>query len=231
MPEMVEINREHKDRLFTFLFGKKGRKEWTLSLYNAVNGTDYTDLDSIEFTTMEDAVYMGMKNDVSFILCHVMNVYEQQSSYNPNMPVRQLMYAAKLYDKYIQQKKLNIYGRKLARLPIPKLVAFYNGTEGEDDRILKLSDAFMQEGEGQEWDIEAKVRMININYGKNESLLSSCRPLEEYSWLVARIRKNRQTMKIEQAVDSAIQDMPEGFEIREFLIGHRAEVKDLCITE
>ena len=108
MPEMVEINREHKDRLFTFLFGKKGRKEWTLSLYNAVNGTDYTDLDSIEFTTMEDAVYMGMKNDVSFILCHVMNVYEQQSSYNPNMPVRQLMYAAKLYDKYIQQKKLNI---------------------------------------------------------------------------------------------------------------------------
>ena len=231
MPEMVEINREHKDRLFTFLFGKKGRKEWTLSLYNAVNGTDYTDLDSIEFTTMEDAVYMGMKNDVSFILCHVMNVYEQQSSYNPNMPVRQLMYAAKLYDKYIQQKKLNIYGRKLARLPIPKLVAFYNGTEGEDDRILKLSDAFMQEGDGQEWDIEAKVRMININYGKNESLLSSCRPLEEYSWLVAQIRKNRQTMKIEQAVDSAIQDMPEDFEIREFLIGHRAEVKDLCITE
>ena len=73
--------------------------------------------------------------------------------------------------------------------------------------------------------------MININYGKNESLLSSCRPLEEYSWLVAQIRKNRQTMKIEQAVDSAIQDMPEDFEIREFLIGHRAEVKDLCITE
>lgn len=127
---MAEINREHKDRLFTFLFGKKGHKAWTLSLYNAVNGTDYTDQDSIEFTTMEDAVYMGMKNDVSFILCHVMNVYEQQSSYNPNMPVRQLMYAAKLYDKYIQQKKLNIYGRKLARLPIPKLVAFYNGTEG-----------------------------------------------------------------------------------------------------
>ena len=75
MPEMAEINREHKDRLFTFLFGKKGHKAWTLSLYNAVNGTDYTDQDSIEFTTMEDAVYMGMKNDVSFILCHVMNVY------------------------------------------------------------------------------------------------------------------------------------------------------------
>lgn len=228
---MPEINRKHKDRLFTFLFGEKGHKEWTLSLYNAVNNTDYTDLDSIEFTTMEDAIYMGMKNDVSFILCHVMNVYEQQSSYNPNMPIRQLMYAAKLYDKYIQQKKLNIYGRKLARLPIPKLVAFYNGTEGEDDRILKLSDAFIQEGNQMKADIEARVRMININYGRNESLLALCRPLEEYSWLVAQIRDNQRTMEIEQAVDKAIQDMPEGFEIREFLIGHRAEVKDLCITE
>ena len=121
---MTAVNRKHKDRLFTFLFGEKGNKVWTLSLYNAVNKTHYTDPNSIEFTTIGDAVYMGMKNDISFILCHVMNVYEQQSSYNPNMPVRQLMYAAKLYDKYIQQKKLNIYGRKLARLTIPKLMVF-----------------------------------------------------------------------------------------------------------
>ena len=76
---------------------------------------------------MEDAVYMGMKNDISFILCHVMNVYEQQSSYNPNMPIRQLMYAAKLYDKYIQQKKLNIYGKKVVCLPVLKLVFFSMG--------------------------------------------------------------------------------------------------------
>ncbi len=228
---MTAVNRKHKDRLFTFLFGKKGNKAWTLSLYNAVNNTHYTDPDIIEFTTMEDAVYMGMKNDISFILCHVMNVYEQQSTYNRNMPVRQLMYAAKLYDKYIQQKKLNLYGKKLVRLPVPKLVAFYNGTEGENDQILKLSDAFIQAGNPAQADIEAKVRMVNINYGKNESLLSSCRPLEEYAWLVWQIRENQRTMGIEDAVDKAIQDMPENFEIQEFLIGHRAEVKDLCITE
>ena len=228
---MTAVNRKHKDRLFTFLFGKKGNKAWTLSLYNAVNNTHYTDLDIIEFTTMKDAVYIGMKNDISFILCHVMNVYEQQSTYNRNMPVRQLMYAAKLYDKYIQQKKLNLYGKKLVRLPVPKLVAFYNGTEGENDQILKLSDAFIQAGNPAQADIEAKVRMVNINYGKNESLLSSCRPLEEYAWLVWQIRENQRTMGIEDAVDKAIQDMPENFEIQEFLIGHRAEVKDLCITE
>ena len=228
---MTAVNRKHKDRLFTFLFGKKGNKAWTLSLYNAVNNTHYTDPDIIEFTTMEDAVYMGMKNDISFILCHVMNVYEQQSTYNRNMPVRQLMYAAKLYDKYIQQKKLNLYGKKLVRLPVPKLVAFYNGTEGENDQILKLSDAFIQAGNPAQADIEAKVRMVNINYGKNESLLSSCRPLQEYAWLVWQIRENQRTMGIEDAVDKAIQDMPENFEIQEFLIGHRAEVKDMCITE
>ena len=117
------------------------------------------------------------------------------------------------------------------RLPFPKLVAFYNGTEGENDQILKLSDAFIQAGNPAQADIEAKVRMVNINYGKNESLLSSCRPLEEYAWLVWQIRENQRTMGIEDAVDKAIQDMPENFEIQEFLIGHRAEVKDLCITE
>jgi len=180
---------------------------------------------------MEDVVYMGMKNDVSFILCHVMNVYEQQSTYNPNMPVRQLMYAAKLYDKYIRQKKLNLYGKKLVRLPIPKLVTFYNGTGGEDGRLLKLSDAFVQDGEAVEADIEARVRMININYGRNEGLLSSCRPLREYAWFVDRIRANQEGMGIEEAVDRAIEGMPEDFAIRRFLIGHRAEVKDMCITE
>lgn len=228
---MAMINREHKDRLFSFLFGGKGKKEWTLSLYNAVNGTGLTDADAIEFTTIEDAVYMGMKNDLSFLLCRVMNVYDQQSTYNPNMPVRELMYAAKLYDKYIHQKKLNIYGKKLVRLPVPRLVVFYNGTEGEDDQILKLSDTFDPAGEPDKADIEARVRMININYGKNEGLMAACRPLKEYAWLVDRIRRNRESLGLEEAVDEAITGMPGDFEIREFLIGHRAEVKDMCITE
>ena len=74
---MSTVNKEHKDRLFCFLFGSESNKEWTLSLYNAVNGTSYTDPEDIEFTTIEDAVYMGMKNDLSFTLFHVMNIYEQ----------------------------------------------------------------------------------------------------------------------------------------------------------
>ena len=126
---MPTVNRKHKDRLFSFLFGSEANREWTLSLYNAVNGTSFTDPEEIQFTTIEDAIYMGMKNDLSFILCYVMNIYEQQSTYSPNMPVRQLMYAGKLYDKYIQTNNLNIYGKKIVRLPVPKLIVFYNGAE------------------------------------------------------------------------------------------------------
>lgn len=228
---MPVINREHKDRLFSFLFGSESNKEWTLSLYNAVNGTNYTEAEDILFTTIEDAIYMGMKNDLSFILFQVMNIYEQQSTYNPNMPVRQLMYVGKLYDKYIQRNKLNIYGKKMVRLPFPKLVVFYNGTEEKEDEILKLSDAF-EEGEGPaESDIEVRVRMININYGQNKEFLGACRPLSEYAWLVEQIRKNRAKMDIEQAVDKAIDEMPETYVIRGYVLGHRAEVKGMCITE
>lgn len=225
------INKEHKDRLFCFLFGSESNKEWTLSLYNAVNGTDHRDADDILFTTMDDAIYMGMKNDVSFNLFHVMNIYEQQSTYNPNMGVRQLMYAGKLYDKYIHRNKLNIYGKRIVKLPIPKLVVFYNGTEGKEDRILKLSDAFETKGQAVESDIEVKVRMININYGQNRKLLGACRPLEEYAWLVKHIRENHEDMDIENAVDKAIDEMPADYVIRPFLIGNRAEVKGMCITE
>ena len=147
------------------------------------------------------------------------------------MPVRQLMYAGKLYDKYIRRNKLNIYGKKPVRLPVPKLITFYNGIEGKGDEVLKLSDAFEADREAAEPDIEVKVRMVNINYGKDQGILGACKPLSEYAWLVERIRKNRSKMDIDQAVDQAIDEMPEEYEIRKFLVGHRAEVKGMCITE
>lgn len=228
---MSNINRTHKDRLFRFLFGGEANREWTLNLFNAVNGTGYANPEDIQITTIDDAIYMGMKNDLSFILYYVMNIYEQQSTFNPNMPVRQLMYAGKLYDKYIHMNKLNIYGRKTVRLPVPRLVVFYNGTEGMEDTVLKLSDAFGPDAALTEPDIEVKVRMININYGKNSALLKACKPLAEYAWLVEEITKNRRDMDIDSAVDKALDNMPEDYVIKPFLMGNRAEVQDMCITE
>ena len=225
---MPTINQNLKDRLFGFLFGSEANKAWTLSLYNAVNGTKYSNPEDIQITTIDDAIYMGMKNDLSFILFYVMNLYEQQSTFNPNMPIRQLMYAGRLYDKYIQVNHCNLYSTKMIKLPVPKLVVFYNGTQEMDDTILRLSDAF----EGDiESDIEVRVKMININYGKNHELMKACQPLAEYSWLVERIRQNRATMDIDMAVDKAIDAMPKDYLIRPFVIGNKAEVKTMCITE
>ena len=112
---MNDSNTQHKDRLFKFIFGNPDHKEWTLSLYNALNGSHYTDPEAIEFTTIEDALYMGMRNDASFIIEFVMNLWEHQSSFNPNLPIRLLIYAVHLYEKYIMSSDFNRFSRKLQR--------------------------------------------------------------------------------------------------------------------
>jgi len=229
---MATDNVQYKDRLFNFLFGSEENKEWTLSLYNAVNGSHYTDPSMIKITTIREVMYLGMHNDVSFLISNEMNLYEQQSTYNPNMPVRLLQYAGNLYERYFKENSLNKYGGRLLQLPVPKLVVFYNGKkEQPDEMILKLSDSFP---EGSDADIEVKVRMLNVNVGRNTLLLDACKPLGEYSWLVDEIRRNNTTNDedgMSSAVDRAISDMPDSFVIKSFLELHRTEVKGMLLTE
>ena len=225
----MATNREHKDRLFKFIFGNRQNLEWTLSLYNAVNGTDYTDTADIRLTTIEDVVYMGMRNDVSFLVGDTMSFYEQQSSYNPNMPMRYLIYVGMVYSKYIESTdNYNQYSHTLQKAPAPKCVCFYNGTADKDDRIvLRLTDAF--DGES---DVEVNVLMININYGHNKELLENCKPLHEYSWFVDKIREKQKILNsLEDAVDASIDEMNDSFLIKPFLLENKAEVKRMCITE
>jgi hypothetical protein len=229
---MAESNVQYKDRLFNYLFGAEENKAWTLSLYNAVNGSHYTDPSAIEITTIREVMYLGMHNDTSFLISDEMDLYEQQSSYNPNMPLRLMQYAGNLYEKYIKQRNLNKYGNTLIKLPVPKLVVFYNGTSDQpEEKTLKLSDSFP---EGSDPDIEVRVRMINVNYGKNPRLMEACKPLAEYSWLVAEVRKNNTTKDEEgasSAIDQAITAMPDDFLIKPFLEAHRAEVKGMLLAE
>ena len=229
---MSEVNVQYKDRLFNFLFSSEENRKWTLSLYNAVNNSSYTDPYAIEITTIKEVMYLGMHNDVSFLISDEMNLYEQQSTYNPNMPLRMLQYTGNLYEKYIKQRNLNKYGDQIISLPVPKLVVFYNGTRSQPDEItLKLSDSFPK---GADSDIEVTVRMLNVNYGKNQILLENCKVLGEYAWLVAEIRKikgENRDEDIGNAIDQAITAMPEDFVIRSFLIEHRAEVKGMLLTE
>ena len=218
--ERKAAQKEYKDRLFKFIFGNPDNKQWTLSLYNAMNGTDYTDPDGIRFNTIGDAVYMGMKNDVSFIICFEMNLWEHQSSFNPNMPMRFFLYAGRLYEKYITTSNYYQYSRSLQPVPRPVCVCFYNGTEEQPEKqVLKLSDAYQGEG-----DIEVRVTMLNINYEKNQQLMDACEPLKEYAWLVDTVRRHQQEkMDLDAAVDAAISEMPDEFVIKPFLVENRAE--------
>lgn len=227
----MNINKQHKDRLFKNLFGDERRKENTLALYNALNGTQYEDTDALEITTIDDAIYMGMKNDVAFIVYSDMSLYEQQSTFNPNMPVRGLMYAGKLYSKYIEQNDLNIYGSKSVKLPSPHYYVFYNGEQKHNDvEELKLSDTFenFKDLGKYEW----TAVMLNINYGHNKELMEKCQPLQEYSILVSKIRKYKKTEdSFENAVNRAVDECIEEGVLADYLRIHKAEVLDMVITE
>ena len=226
---MAEDSKNYKDRLFNYLFGSEENREWTLSLYNAVNGSNYTDASLIQITTIKEVMYLGMHNDVSFLISDEMNLYEQQSTYNPNMPVRMLQYTGNLYEKYMMQNNRNKFGSKLIRLPVPKLVVFYNGRKDQpDELILKLSDSFPEDSNP---DIEVRVRMLNVNYGRNQELLGACKPLSEYAWLVNEIQNAKDREEIESVIDTAITKLPEDFVIKSFLEAHRAEVKGMLLTE
>ena len=228
---MSLVNQKYKDRLFVFLFGREENKEWTLSLYNAVNGSHYTDASAIEITTIQEIIYLGMHNDVSFMIADELSLYEQQSSYNPNMPLRQLQYLGLLYEGYLRKNKdkYDKFGKDLIPLPAPRFVVFYNGLDQKDDEtILHLSDAFPK---GIKGDVEVTVRMLNINYGKNKSLLEACKPLMEYSWVVKDIRDKGKIMDIKDAIDSVIDNLPDDFVIKPFLEMHKAEVGTMLLTE
>ena len=222
-------NREYKDRLFKFIFGNPENKEWTLSLYNAVNGSSYTNPDDIKLTTLENVVYMNMKNDVSFLIADTMSFYEQQSSFNPNMPMRFFVYAGMVYSRYIEtSQEYRKYSSKQQKAPTPKCICFYNGTSEKDDKtILKLSDSFDSES-----DIEVIVTMINVNYGHNKELMEACKPLEEYAFFIDRVRMyQKDSDNLEEAIDKAVEDLPDNSMIKQFLMINKAEVKRMCITE
>ena len=196
-----------------------------------MNSSHYTDTSAIEFNTIESAVYMSMKNDVSFLIEDTVNFYEQQSTFNPNMPMRFLIYAGMAYSRYVEQNEdYNPYSSRQQTAPTPRCVCFYNGAEPMNDRkILRLSDAFRNDFSS---DIEVTVTMLNINFGHNKALLESCRPLKEYAWFVDSVRKNQQaTDTLETAIDMALAELSDDSLIKPFLLANQAEVKYMCITE
>lgn len=222
-------DRAYKDQLFRFIFRKKRD---LLELYNAVNGTDYRNPETLIVNTLEDVVYIGMKNDISFLIGGTVNLYEHQSSRNPNMPLRGLLYFARIYDNYVEQHKLDVYSSSLQRLPIPRYLIFYNGTESEPDkREMSLRDAFITDDRTEEPCLECRATLLNINYGHNKELMKKCRKLEEYAIFVGKVREKLiQGVDRNTAVHMAVEESIELGVLKDILIKNRNEVVDMILT-
>ena len=226
----MAIKREYRDRLFRFVFGNEAYRENALALYNALNGTEYEDPEELEFTTIEDVIYMGMKNDISFIIDGEMSLYEHQSTYNPNMPVRGLMYFGKLYHKYVTEKKLNLYGKKLEQLPTPRYVIFYNGDEWQgEEETLRLTDAFAYPERSC---LEVTATMYNINLDKGNEILKRCKALNDYARFIQRVKDNiRKGKEKEEAVKEAVDYCITEEILDPILRKNKSEVTEMYLTE
>lgn len=218
------VYRTYKDRVFRMLFSEKKR---LLELYNALNGTDYTDEDDLTVNTLENAIFMKMRNDISFIIDCNMCLYEHQSTYCPNMPLRGFLYFADLYKKHL--KDVDISVSKLIRIPTPHYVVFYNGLEKkEEEFVQRFSDAFEDDSQGC---IELTVRFVNINFGRNKELLDKCKSLYGYAYFVEAIRQNLLTMELGDAIETAVNECIRKDILRDFLTEQKAEVIAMSIYE
>lgn len=221
----LPINRIYKDRLYKMIFNDKSE---LLKLYNAINGTHYDDPAMLTITTLDNAIYMTMENDLSFIIDMRLALYEQQSTVNPNLPLRFLMYITDIYSAYT--KDMNIYGSKKVQIPLPSFVIFYNGVKSQPDRTeFLLSELFHPTTDQPA--LELKAVMLNINKGHNQELMNACHTLRDYSEYVARIGTYSAEMPLTDAVEKAITECIHENILRDFLLKNRAEAKAMSIYE
>lgn len=219
LQQQVTVNRNYKDTIFRKLFH---RKRELLELYNALNASDYTNEEELEIVTLESCLYIGMRNDLAFVLDFRLHLYEHQSTPSPNIPLRDLLYVAQEYRTIVDKKSL--FSERAVRIPAPRFVVFYNGIEKQPERqLLRLSDLYMpKEAEPM---LELQVLILNINKGNNDWLKEKCRTLNEYMQYVERIRyyKNEMKLPLQQAVEKAVDECIKEGILADFLSRDRAE--------
>lgn len=221
----TKVMRMHKDTVFRMLFRDKKK---LLSLFNAVNGTHYEDPEELQVNTLENAIYMNMKNDVSCVLDARLNLYEHQSTVNPNMPLRDLFYISRMYETMVRKEE--IYSSKEVKLPTPHFVVFYNGKDEQPERrVMYLSNLYTKQmGEPG---LELAVVQLNINEGYNEELKKSCEPLFGYMTYVEKVNRYRKQIGLEAAVDRSVTECIREGILADFFQKNRAEVVQMSIFE
>jgi hypothetical protein len=221
-------NREYKSDVFAMLMEDKSN---ALEVYNALNGSDYTDPEMVEIKTLVAGISLSVRNDAAIVVnCHL-DIYEHESTVCPNMPLRFLIYYTTTVNKMINKR--DIYGKTLQKIPVPQFVVFYNGREKQPEQYeMRLSDAFQQPTDTPQ--LELKCRVYNINKGMNKELLGKCTVLREYMTLVDYIRTyhdehNEEDLAaaISWGIDRCIAENV----LKEFLIENRTEVEKVITLD
>ena len=213
--------REYKSSVFTML---EEEPKYALDTYNALNGTDYVDEAAITIQKLDGRVLLSMRNDASFLLDSFLNLYEHQSTYNPNMPLRQLLYFSDLMWEMIKKHGVDLYGSCRINIPTPKFVVFYNGlTKCPEKEVMKLSDLY--EHKCEEYDLDLSCVVYNINPGYNEELKKKSKVISGYTTFVEKVRRySVEAASLEDAINRAMDECIEEDVLAEFFSRRREEV-------
>ena len=227
---MKKHNRRYKDSVFVDLFSEdKYAKNNFLALYNALHDTDYRSTDILKNIRLKQVMYMSFANDVSYLIDNKLIVLaEHQSTVNLNMPIRCLEYIACLYEQLYESKEK--YSRKQLVIPTPEFYVFYNGKEAySGNSVLKLSDSFVNKYKA-EYTLELSVKVVNINYDKDNVIIKRCEPLKQYSQFVDAVRHHI-AIDREHGFETAIKECIQNDILREYLQRKSKEVLNMLIGE
>ena len=239
--------REVKSNVFSMLMQNK---KYALAVYNVLNGSDYKNVDELEIITLEKGISLSVRNDAGFILDGFINLYEHQSTYNPNMALRMLYYLCDSLHDWTE--KYDIYGSKVIQIPTPHFCVFYNGLQPRPPvEYVRLSSSYTRETDEPELELICKV--ININPGANDDMLSECRVLYEYTRFVEMTREHRRRLEnlkaddfvtaskeekevlrrdiCRQSVEAAIEQAISEHILEEFLRSRRNEVLEVMTID
>ncbi|MCL2411469.1 MAG: Rpn family recombination-promoting nuclease/putative transposase [Treponema sp.] len=230
----MKINTNFKDSVFTKLFSEP---DLLRELYCALEGTTLPPDLPVSINTLENVVFMDLYNDISFeIGGKLVVLLEHQSTINPNMGLRLLLYISRVLEKIVTGQ--NLYSGNSLSIPWPEFFVLYNGKEPyPDNDTLRLSDLFEKPHDlGLPKKalplLDLEVKVININEGKNEAIVSRCKKLAEYSAFIAKVRTFEEDLKdIEKAVKAAIKYCSRYDILKEFLEIHASEVLNMLLTE
>ena len=235
-------NREYKSDVISMMLQIP---EYALDVYNAMNDSVYTDPDMIQIMRLENGISLSVRNDASFFISNYLNLYEHQSTYSPNAPLRFLIYLTNLLKTTI--RKRDLYSRKRVQIATPHFAVFYNGTEKRPEKeVLKLSDAFINRTDTPE--IELTVTVYNINPNNNTQLLEKSEVLRSYMIFVNRVRENLEHQKkiaqnapeydeaayeeeLEAAINEAIDHCIEHHIMEAFFRENRSEVTKSMVLD